>query len=199
MSNLLKRASFALLLVLGLTLGGVVSAQMGGAKEEPKAEEKKEDGSKLPWSIDEVKKSMKAGSSMKIKVETDTNGTKSITWMTTEITEVSDSGYKSKETTIDEKGKQVEGTEVETYEKEWDGLYAEFLNSEAKVSEGKVKVGAGEFNCKIYETKVEKDGAKTQMKVWFIKDKPGFLAKVEYTVEGEGMKISSVITVEEIK
>lgn len=200
MRNVWKSAAFALVLMLGMTTGGAINAQMGGAKGEPKAkEEPKEDGSKLPWSLDDIKKSIKVGSKMKLKMVSEANGTKSTMFMAWEVTEVTEKGYKAKTSYLDENGKAPEGAEDETEEKEWDSYMAELVSADAKVSTEKVKVGAGEFECKLYATSVEKDGAKISQKVWFIKDKPGYVAKIEMTSEAEGNKGAAVYTLEEIK
>jgi hypothetical protein len=209
MTTFLKRAAFALLLASGLALGGVVSAQMGGIKEQPKKDEKKEekkeeskdDGSKLPWSVDDIKKSIKKGGSMKFKLEQDANGTTTTNFMTTEITEVTDSGYKTKTTYTDKDGKPVEGMEADEDESEkaWGDMYGEFLNANVKVSDDKVKVGDKEYACKLYQQTLEETGAKIVLKIWFIKDKPGYLAKMVSHVEGEGFKQVTTVTLVEMK
>ncbi|CAG0966539.1 hypothetical protein PLCT2_01077 [Planctomycetaceae bacterium] len=200
MSNMLKRAAFALLLVGGLAVGCVVSAQMGGAKEEPKAkEEVKEDGSKLPWSLDDIKKSMKVGSSMKFKLEVAQGDNKTTTWMTTEITEVTDKGYKSKTTYTDKDGKAMEGMEAEEEEKEWGDMYAEFLSPSTTVTTEKVKVGDKELECKAYSTKVENENMKSNLKICFIKDKPGYVAKLEAVAESGENKQTTLLTLIEMK
>lgn len=187
MSNLWKRAAFALLLGFGLTFGGVVSAQMG-AKDEPKKEEPKAEAKKLdtPWTLDEVKKAMKAGQTAKFKLVSTYEGKDTVYLMTQEVTEVSDKGYKSKTTTTDADGKAMGEPTEES--KNWDDFYKglDFTDADTKITEGKAKVGAGEFDCKIYTQTKDENGSKTTTAYYFVKDKPGYIAKLtSESVTGE--------------
>jgi hypothetical protein len=197
MRNVLKRAAFALLLVLGLTLGGVVSAQMGGAKE-PAKDEKKAEAKKidLPWTLDEVKKGMKAGATAKYKIVSNFGGSENTSFYLQELTEVNEKGYKSKNTSMDAEGKAI--GEPETEEKTWEAFGDElkFTDADTKVSEGKCKVGAGEFDCKIYTQTKEEEGGKQVMVFYFIKDKPGHIAKVSMEMTGADGKVAGTMSYE---
>lgn len=197
MSNVLKRAAFALLLVLGMAVGGAVSAQMAGekepAKDEKKAEAKKLD---LPWTMDEIKKGMKAGQSAKYKITSNFGGNENVSFYLQELTEVNDKGYKSKNTTMDKDGKPM--GEAQTEEKTWEsfGEDLKFTDADTKVSEGKCKVTAGEYDCKIYTQTKEEEGVKQVMVFYFIKDKPGHLAKVTMEATGADGTVAGSMTYE---
>lgn len=197
MRNVLKRAAFALLLVLGLTFGGVVSAQMGGEKE-PAKDEKKVEAKKLdlPWTLDEVKKGMKAGATAKYKIVSNFGGMENESYYLQELTEVNEKGYKSKNTNMDKDGKPMGDptTEEKTWESFGDDL--KFTDADTKVSEGKCKVGAGEFDCKIYTQTKEEAGAKNVMVFYFIKDKPGHIAKVTMESTGADGKVAGTMSYE---
>jgi hypothetical protein len=193
MRNLWKSAAIALVLLSGLTFGGVVNAQMGG--EEPKKEEPKAEGKKLdlPWSLDDIKKGMKVGSTAKYKITSNFGGTETVNLYLQEITEVTDKGYKSKNTYMDKDGKNL--GEPTTEEKTWEsfGEDMKFTDADTKISEGKVKVTAGEFDCKIYTQTKEENGGKQVMVFYFPKDKAGHVAKVTMeATDGEGKATGSM-------
>jgi hypothetical protein len=204
MSNLFKRAAFALALVLGLMLGGAVSAQMGG-KEEPKKEEKKDEKKPeakkvdMPWTLDQVKKAIKKGQSAKYKLTSKAGDKEETGYMLEEVTDVTDKGYKTKTTMMDAEGK-AKGDATES-EKEWEKIFEgmEFTDKDTTIKDEKIKVTAGEYDCKVYTHTKEEEGSKSTSVIWFIKDKPGHIAK--FTMEGAygDFKYTSTMELVEVK
>lgn len=197
MSNVLKRAAFALLLALGLTLGGVVSAQMGGAKEEPKAEEGKK--LELPWSMDDVKKAWKDGFTWKFKMVMNQGGEEQTLFMIMKISDVNEKGYKQTTTVTDKDGKELAPAEEknETWE-DW-GNDFKFTDKDTKVTEEKVKVGAGEYACKVYTQTKESEGKKSVTAFYFAKDKAGTIIKVAEEESSGDQKASRNMELQEVK
>ena len=200
MSNAWKRAAFALMLVLGLTLGGAVNAQMGGEepkKEEPKAEEGKK--LELPWTMDEVKKAWKDGATWKFSFVTKTGAEEQFLYMIMKISDVNEKGYKQSTTVTDKDGKELApaNEKTETWE-EW-GNDFKFTDKDTKVSDEKVKVGAGEFDCKVYTQSKEKDGVKTVTAFYFAKDKAGMVIKVAEEEANKDQKVPRTMELQEVK
>jgi hypothetical protein len=165
-------------LLLALTIGVPAIAQEKG--EQPKGDEKKAEGKKidLPWTAEDFKKSAKAGMMQKYKIVTKFGDQETVSYMTTELTEVTDKGYKSKTVTYNDKNEAQGEPDVDekTWDKAWEGL--EF-GPNTKISDEKIKVAAGEFECKLYAEDKEEDGMKQTMKIWFVTKKPGHIAKLE--------------------
>jgi hypothetical protein len=194
MSILLKRASFALLLLFGLTFGGIVNAQMG---DEPKKDEAKK--LDLPWTIDDVKKSWAKGGTFKYKMVNNNAGEEVTTWMILTISDVNDKGWTEKTTTLDKDGKEQGTATTET--KTWDkwGEDFKFTDKDTKVSEDKVKVEAGEFACKVYTQSHEEGGVKSEVKFYFAKDKPGYIVKVTSEATAMDKKYTMNMELTEVK
>lgn len=180
------RGIWTMLLAAGFTLAlggaGVVAdvAPDRPKKDEPKKEEPKADEAiGLPWTADEIKKSVKKGSSMLFKNEQTMGEKTTVTYTKVEITAVTDEGYTLKNTNLDSDKKEV-GTPSEKTEK-WADYMAKmkFTKADTTVTEGSVETPAGKFDCKVY-TQVQKRGrGELTVKFYFPKDKPGTLAKVE--------------------
>jgi hypothetical protein len=199
MRNVWKRAAFALLLVLGMTLGAVVNAQMAG--EEKKDEPKAEEGKKLeyPWTTDEVKKSWSKGATFKFKMVSKQGDKEETTWMVLTISDVNDKGWKEKTTNLDKDGKEV-GTPTEET-KTWDkwGEEFRFTDKNTKITDETVKVGAGEFACKVYTQNNDEGEVKSSIKFYFAKDKPGYIVKVTSESSAGEFKASMNMELTEVK
>jgi hypothetical protein len=192
-----------LAVMLGMCLGSApTQADEAPSKEEPKKEEpKKEEPKKaeyasLPWTDDEIKKGVKKGLAMLFKLE-QTIGEKSITQYTKmEITAVTEEGYTVKTTNLDADKKEI-GVAKEKTEK-WSEYMAKMRKmpkESTTITEEKIKVPAGEFECKVYKVVENTSKGDRTTNYYFPKDKAGTLAKT--TSEGQGFKVS--MTLEEHK
>lgn len=191
------RGFWTMLLATGFTLGmGGASVFADSAPEKPKEEPKKEEPKAdeaigLPWTTDEIKKSVKKGATMLFKNEqvmgekTTTNYTKM------EFTAVTEEGYTSKSTNLDAEKKEI-GKPKEKTEK-WADYMAKmkFTKADTTVSEESIETPAGKFDCKVYTQVQKRGGGEMTIKFYFPKDKPGMLAKV--TGEGNGFKMTQVL------
>ncbi len=186
MNTIVKRSLCALML-LALAMGAV-AAQMG--EEEPKKDEPK--AIDPPFKIDEVKKTFKKG--LKVKYKTVMSPMKDVThkgWLTLEVTEMTEGGFKydmvMKTEEID--GKKAEGDAAKENtsheEQTWEGFWRrhDLKEKVSTYTEEKLKVGAGEYDCKVLTETVGNDETiKMTQKYWYIKDRPGIFAKMEVTV-----------------
>lgn len=163
-------------------------------KEEPKKEEPKDEAMGLPWTVDEIKKTVKKGTTFTIKTE-QTMGEKSTSgWSKMEIVDATDETYKMKETKLDAEKKEV-GKPKES-EKKW----ADYMNMKMKkanvtVTEESIEVTAGKFDCIVHKNVETKGGAEFTQTVWFAKDKPGTLVKMTVV----SATFSATYTLEEYK
>ncbi len=191
------RAIWTMLLAVSFSFG------VGGAsvladippektKEEPKKEEPKADEAiSLPWTSEEIKKSIKAGASMLFKVEQTMGEKTTSSYTKMEITAVTEEGYTMKTSNLDAEKKEM-GKAKEKTEK-WADYMAKmkFTKADTTVTEESIETPAGKFDCKVYAQVQKKGGQEMTIKFYFPKDKPGTLAKL--TGEGGGFKMSQTL------
>ena len=200
MRNVFKGAAIALVVLLGVAFGGLGETRADSApakpKEEPKADAKKLD---LPWTLDECKKAWKKGMSMKLKATSKSGDKEEVSFTLEEITEITEKGYKHKTTNMDAEGK-VKGEPTEQ-EQAWEDYFKgmDFTDKDTTVTEETIKVGAGEYDCKVYTQVKDENGSKSTGKCYFVKNKPGYIAK--YSMEGAygEMKFSYTMELVEVK
>jgi hypothetical protein len=172
----------------------VVCAQSPSAEERGKEKPKEDERIELPWSIDQLKKGVKKGMSMLLKME-DSLGEKTITsYHKMEVTEVADETYTLRQTSLDAEKKEL-AKPIEA-KKKWGEYMAafRFSKSTTEVADEKIKVGAGEFACKVFK-RSEKlaSGETVTTTIWLATEKPGVLVKAT----SSGGKTTSVWTLEE--
>jgi len=175
MANSLNRVVLALLFALGLS--GLARAQ------EPEVEPKAENGKKvaLPWTAEEIKKAWKKGCTTKYKVVIKSARSEISEIRLHETTDVSDECYTVKTTYPDEDAPDAP-VPASSEEVRWDHFERKmnYTDKNTTVRDEKVKVGAGEFECKVYTLTSSKDGNPTSHACYYIKDKPGHYAKIVY-------------------
>ena len=198
MRNFWKLAIFGMVLMQGAAQR-VGFAQTAGEKAPSVEEKKTEDKAlELPWTLEEIKKDMKVGQKTQYKLTVRTVGSSGSFGLehnyhyNFEITEVNEKGYKLTTTLGDGK----EDGESSTKECTWEsiGKGYKFTESDTKVSEGKCKVAAGEFDCKIYTQTTKADGTKNVSVYYFIMEKPGKFARIEVNLtDSDGKSAGSQI------
>jgi len=194
MNTFLKGTLLTAALLIGFGVSTPVFAQEKGdvkgaeeGKKEAPAEGKKIE---LPWKLEDMKKSVKKGgfSKLKMVMNMPAMGMSETSYQRMEYTAVDDKGYTTKTTKYDAENKETE-SEEET--KTWEDFAKEFTDEmgmteeNTTVSDAKVKVAAGEFDCKVYTMKKTDEnmgGMEMTMKIYLVKDKPGAIAKMEMSV-----------------
>ncbi len=174
----------------------------GKANEKDKKAEAKDEVKtlELPWTAEQLKKAVKKGRKHKYKDVFSGAGSEETKWYVEEVIEVTDEGFKERTAEVDSKGKET-GNNWEI-DRKWSAYLGDesFTSENTKTSEEKIRVGAGEYSCKVFErTQTDKDEIKTVLKWYFSKDKPGLIPR--RTSETElipGFKTSHVCELQEI-
>lgn len=154
-----------------------------------------------PWSEEELKGFLKVGMTWKVKRVVTQGKSLKTTHIKYEITEVREAfGFTRRETPVDEKGGDGTPRSVTLAWKSAGGEFPGFTGRNTKITEEKLKTAAGRFDCKVYDhvPAEARAAGKRKSKMWFVKDKPGVIAKSESDTE-DGTMVNELVEFNEGK